>query len=165
MNKFNSCFSKEELASRWDEFTSPARFAGSDDIMDLIYVSTRKDDKVRLVRRARSRREPFSCVFYGKIIKTEKGSEISGFFAKSVLDYIAIASIIVLLTYIRYIVIDRGESPVTVNILLAASIIIGALLLYNTRATKRKYAEFISRITDVENDKFLSKKELKENKD
>lgn len=165
MHKFNSCFSKEELTSRWDEFTSPARFAGSDDVMDLIYVSKRKNDRVRLVRRARSKREPFSCVFYGKIAKNEKGSEISGIFAKSVIDYIAIALIIALLAYIRYIVIDRGESPVTVNILLGASIIIGILLLYNTRSTKRKYAEFISRITDVENDKFLSKKELKENKD
>lgn len=165
MHKFNSCFSKEELTSRWDEFTSPARFAGSDDVMDLIYVSKRKNDRVRLVRRARSKREPFSCVFYGKIAKTEKGSEISGIFAKSVIDYIAIALIIALLAYIRYIVIDRGESPVTVNVLLGASIIIGILLLYNTRSIKRKYAEFISRITDVENDKFLSKKELQENKD
>ncbi len=165
MHSFNSRFLEDELIERWDEFTSPARFAGADEMMDLIYVSKRKGNQVRLVRRAGSKRDPFSCVFYGKIVKSEQGSAVKGIFAKSLFDYIAIALIIALFAYIRCIVIERGDSPVTVNILLGASIIIGGFLLYNTRSIKRKYAEFISRITDTENDKFISKKDLRENND
>lgn len=162
MIKFESSLSKAELAEKWDEFTSPARFAGSDDAMDLIYVSKRKDDKVRLVRRARSRRDPFSCVFRGKIKSRDGGSEISGFFTKALFDYFAIAAIIALLFYIRSLVMERGESLGTVNVLLACSIIGGFLLLYNTRSTKRRYADFIVRITGGENDRFLSRKEMRE---
>lgn len=165
MHIFKSRFSEKELTERWDEFTSPARFAGSDDVMDLIYVSKRKDKKVRLVRRARSKREPFSCVFYGNIVADEKGSAIKGVFAKSIKDYVAVCLIVSLLIYIRGLVMERGDSPVTVNVLLAAAIVLGVFLLYNTRSAKRRFAEFISRITDTENDKFLSKKELKEKED
>ncbi|MBQ1206248.1 MAG: hypothetical protein IIX67_03500 [Clostridia bacterium] len=161
MHIYKSRYSEEELINRWDDFTSPARFAGADDVMDLIYVSKRKGKKVRLVRRARTKREPFSCVFYGTIESTEQGSQIKGSFMKSLIDYIAVALIVALLFYIRFLVIERGDSPVTVNVLLGASIVFGILLLYNTRSIKRKFSEFISRITDAENDKFLSKKDLK----
>ena len=61
MHTFESRYSKDELISRWDEFTSPARFAGTDDVMDLIFVSKRKGNKVRLVKRARTKRDPFAC--------------------------------------------------------------------------------------------------------
>ena len=165
MHSFNSRFTVDELINRWDEFTSPARFAGADEIMDLIFVSKRKGNKVRLVRRARSKREPFSCVFYGRIESKEQGSEIKGIFAKSLIDYVAVAMIVALFAYIRYVVVARGDSPVTVNVMLAASIIIGAFLLYNTRSAKRKFAEFLSCITDTENEKFKSKKELRGNQD
>ena len=164
MHKFESRFSAEQLKDRWDEYTSPARFAGADETMDLIYVSKRKGEKVKLVRRTSSKREPFSCVFRGKIVSTEQGGSINGFFVKSIIDYIAIICICVLLAYIRYLVIDRGDSPVTVNLLLGSAILIGIALLYNKRSTKQKYAEFISRITDSPNEKFLSKKELRDKK-
>ena len=162
MHIFESRYSRDELISRWDEFTSPARFAGTDDMMDLIFVSKRKGNKVRLVKRVRSKRDPFACVFYGKIEDSEKGSMIKGFFAKTFVDYFVVAVIISLFAYMSYYISARGDSTATVNALLGASVVFGALLLYNTRSTKRKYAEFISRITDVENDKFLSKKVLRD---
>ena len=165
MHTFESRYSKDELISRWDEFTSPARFAGTDDVMDLIFVSKRKGNKVRLVKRARTKRDPFACVFYGKITETENGSRISGSFAKAFIDYLVVAAIISLFAYMSYYVSERGDSTVTVNVLLGASIVFGAMLLYNTRSVKRKYVDFISRITDTENDKFFSKKELRERDD
>ena len=163
--RFKSSFSADELVKRWDEFTSPARFAGNDDMMDLIFISKRNDKNVKLVRRTRSKRDPFSCMFRGKIVSNDNGSEIRGFFTKAIFDYIAVILLIELFFYIRYLVIDRGDSPATVNVLLACAIIGGALLLYNTRSAKRRFSEFISRIADTENDKYLSRKELKEKED
>jgi hypothetical protein len=159
---FESNYSTDELINRWDEFTSPARFAGNDDTMDLIFVSKRKGNRVKLVRRARTKRDPFACVFYGKIEESENGSRIRGLFAKSIADYFAVALIIAFFAYLSYYVASNGDSSVTINSLLGASVVIGILLLHNTRSVKRKYAEFISRITDIENDKFFSKKELRE---
>ncbi|MBO5870758.1 MAG: hypothetical protein J6Q89_08420 [Clostridia bacterium] len=156
MINFESKYSVKELMERWDEFTSPARFSGSDDTMDLIFVSKRNENKVKLIRRARSTRDPFSTVFRGKIIKTEKGSVISGVFTKSILDYITVALVLVILFYLRSV------SETNLNALLVCSIIGGILLLYNTRASKRRFAEFICRIIDEENKYFLTKKEIQE---
>ena len=163
MVKFPSEFSGQELTERWDEYTSPARFAGSDDRMDLIFVSKRKDNKVRLVRRARHAFEPFSTVFRGKIVSDEKGSEIIGSFTKSIFDYSIVALILALLFYIRAIVIERGENLATINGLLLIGIIGSLILLYNRRSEKRKYAELIFRITGTEIPIFLSKKDMNDN--
>ena len=46
-----SRFSPSELAERWDDRTSPARFAGNDDVMDDIYIARRKDNRVFLIRK------------------------------------------------------------------------------------------------------------------
>jgi hypothetical protein len=45
---------------------------------------------------------------------------------------------------------------------LVCGIVIGGLLLRNGRSTKRKYSEFIFKITDNELPIFLSKKKLAE---
>lgn len=162
MVDFESNLSPDELIARWDEYTSPSRFAGSDDTMDLIFVSVRKDNKVKLIRRTRSNREPFSAVFRGRIIKTEQGSKVSGVFTKSLLDYVAIVAIIGLLCYMRYVFAARGDSLNTIDSLIAFGILGGGALLYNTRAAKRKFADFIVRITGGKSNKFLSKKEIAE---
>ena len=156
MINFESNYSVNEFIERWDEFTSPARFSGSDDTMDLIFVSKRNENKVKLIRRARSNRDPFSTVFRGKIIKTEKGSAVSGIFTKSIADYISVTLVVAFLFYLRSV------SETNLNLLLSCSIIGGVLLLYNTRASKRRFAEFICRITDEKNKHFLSKKEVQE---
>jgi len=159
---FPSEYTENELCQRWDDFTSPARFAGNDEMMDLIFVSERDGNKVKLVRKAKSAKEPFSCVFQGKIKKTEQGSEIIGYFRKSFFDYLAVALIFGILWYMRSMILERGESLTTINGLLLVALLGGAFLLYNTRLSKRKYAEFIFRITECEVPMFLSKKEQKE---
>ncbi len=165
MIKFPSEFLPEELAERWDDYTSPARFAGNDDTMDLIFVSKRNGDKVRLVRKARTVREPFTCVFRGRIKKTEKGSEIEGVFTKSIFDYLIVGLIIAFMFYARSLVLERGGSPVSINGLLAIAIIGGIGLLINYRSAKRAYSEFIFRITGMDMPMFLSKKEAKKHTD
>lgn len=162
MIKFPSNLSPQELAEKWDEYTSPARFAGSDDTMDLIYVSHRKENTLKLVRKARTAREPFSCIFRGRINATEKGSEIVGFFAKSVFDYVIVAIILALVFYIRSLIVARGESLGAINTILVVALCASALLLYNTRAAKRRYADFIFRITGQEIPVFLTRKEKKD---
>lgn len=154
---FPSEYTVDELKARWEEFTSPARFAGSDENMDLVFTSKQNDDKVRLVRKARASKEPFSCVFEGTIRKTEKGSEISGSFRKSLFDYIIVGVFLLLLFYIRGVIMARGESLNTINMLLIFAMVCGSLLLFNGRRTKRKYVEFICRITGIEVPYFLPK--------
>ena len=161
MVRFPSELSVEELAKNWDEHTSPARFAGSDDTMDLIFVSKRSGESIRLVRKARSAREPFSCVFRGKIKGCEKGSEIVGFFTKSIFDYILSLVIIALVVYMRSYVIERGRDLGAINAILIVVLAGCALLLYNRRSVKRKYAEFIFRITEKEVPMYLTRKEKK----
>lgn len=156
---FKSDYSSSELSNRWDEYTSVSRFAGSDDTMDLIFVSKRKNNKVKLIRRAKSSVEPFSLVFRGKIRDAENGSELVGFFTKSIADYISVATILSILVYIRSIVLERSDNPNTINALIICVAIISLLFLWNYRSSKRKYADFISRITGKENDLFLTKEE------
>lgn len=164
MIRFPSDFSSEELTERWDEYTSPARFAGSDDTMDLIFVAKRKNNKIKLVRRARTVSELFTCVFRGEIKRTGQGSEIKGHFTKSYFDYLICAIALGLLFYIRSFVIERGTSLGAMNTILIAAIIGGILLLSNFRPTKRKYAEFICKITDKDTKMFLSRSESREEK-
>ncbi len=162
MIKFTSAFSAEELAERWDDYTSPARFAGNDDTMDLIFMGERNGDKVRLVRKARTVKEPFTCVFRGRIKKQEQGSVIEGVFTKSIFDYILVGLLIAFVFYIRTIIVERGGSLVSVNALLAITIISGIALLFNYRSVKRRYAEFIFRITGQELPLFRSKRDSEE---
>ncbi len=162
MVHFPSDLSYDELVAQWDEHTSPARFAGNDDSMDLIFVSKRKGNKVKLVRRARTAREPFSTVFRGKIVETEKGSEVVGYFTKALSDYAFAAGLIALLFYIRSIIIERAEALNTINIFLVIAIAGCSLLLMNLRPAKRRYADFIYRITGVDTGLFLSRREVDE---
>lgn len=162
MVKFKSDFSPDTLKERWDDFTSPARFAGNDDTMDLIFVAKRKNEKLKLVRRARSSFEPFACVFRGKIIKSEQGGEIVGIFTKSIVDYFVVAGIFALLFYIRSFIVERGTSLNTINSLLIIAIVSAVLLLKNRRASKRKYSEFIYRVTGQDMQLFKTKREENE---
>ena len=162
MVRFESSYSPDELTERWDEYTSISRFAGCDDTMDLIFVSKRKGNRVRLVRKAQVAREPFSPVFRGKIQKTEKGSAVVGFFTKSVADYVAVGIVDVILLYIRSFVVERGDDLNTINSLIAIALAASLLLLLNYKPSKRRYADFISRITGKENNLYLSKSELED---
>ena len=157
MVNYCSDYLAEELIERWDEYTSPARFAGSDDMMDLIFVSKRNGDRVRLVQRSRTSRDPFACVFRGRIKENRQGSQISGVFTKAIVDYAVVAAVWALLFYIRSYIIERGDSLSTINVLLGCALVIGVALLYNTRRARLRYSEFISRIVGKENTLFLPK--------
>ena len=109
MVEIRSGHKREVLESRWDEMTSPARFAGCDDTMDLIFVAKRSGGRVRLVRKARIAHEPFCCVFRGKISGSGSGSVIKGVFTKSVADYFIVLLITALLCYIRQEMFLRGS--------------------------------------------------------
>ena len=159
---FKSNYTEDETIKRWDEYTSLARFAGSDESMDLIFVSKRKENKVKLIRRAKASREPFSMVFRGKIVTAESGCEIRGVFTKSIIDYFVAAAIMIFLFYIRSVVIARGESPKTIGWLIAIAMVGCVLLLFNFRSAKRRYAEFICRITGVDVNLFKPRHENKD---
>ena len=146
MVEIRSGHKREVLESRWDEMTSPARFAGCDDTMDLIFVAKRSGGRVRLVRKARIAHEPFCCVFRGKISGSGSGSVIKGVFTKSVADYFIVLLITALLFYIRHEVILRGSSQYTINFLIAFWLVAAVMLLYNTKRTRGKYIEMLNRI-------------------
>lgn len=156
-----SSYPAETLIKRWDEYTSPARFAGNDDTLDLVFTSKRRGNKVKLVRRSGTMHEPYAAVFRGNIVETDKGSEIRGIFTKSVFDYIFTFGVIILAFFIRQSAESRGAELYTSNVLLAACIIIGLFLLFNRRSAKRRYVEFMTGITGIESNQFISKRELK----
>ena len=161
MTTLHSDYGKEELTSRWDDYTSAARFAGSDDTLDLIFVATRRGDKVKLVRKSRSMHEPYAAVFRGRICSAGNGSAIKGVFTKSVFDYLFTAVLIALAFAVRGYAESRGASLYASNVILAAVILGSIVLLYNYRGTKRKYTEFMCRITGKETDVFRSRRETK----
>lgn len=146
MVEIRSGHKREVLESRWDEMTSPARFAGCDDTMDLIFVAKRSGGRVRLVRKARIAHEPFCCVFRGKISGSGSGSVIKGVFTKSVADYYIVLLITALLFYVRHEVILRGSSQYTINFLIAFWLVAAVMLLYNTKRARGKYIEMLNRI-------------------
>lgn len=157
MLSFESKLSVEELKNKWDEYTSPARFAGSDENLDLVFISKRNDQKVKLTRRSKATREPFICVFRGKIEHTEQGSRIVGIFTKTIIDYLFVFGVIALLFYIKAEIVARGGAPSAINAVLAFSVVAGVLLLINARGTKRRFCDFISRIVGEENRYFMRK--------
>lgn len=167
MVRYTSNFTKNELINRWDEYTSPARFAGADETLDLIFSAKRSGDSVKLTRRTKLSRDPFSPIFHGKIKSTKQGSEIVGYYTKSIIDYLLVGFVMGLLFCMRSFIIERGESLNTINSLLIIGIIGSFILLKNTRVSKRKFSELIFKITDNELPLFLNRKEIKEleNKD
>lgn len=139
--------SADKLCEKWDDKTSPSRFAGNDDNMDNIFMANRNGNKVKLVRKARNAMDPFATIFRGKICKDSNGSCIKGYFTKSILDYIII---LVLLAFDLYICISSYLSgSLTANIIFGciAFLAILVLLAVPLKPAKRKYTEFISDIT------------------
>lgn len=162
MIELGSDYSKEELISRWDDYTSAARFAGSDETLDLIFVSKRSGDRIKLIRKSNSVHEPYAAVFRGRIYGKGERSCIKGIFTKTVIDYAFTALIIALAFVVRSYAESRGASLYTANVILAAAIVFGILLLFNYRGTKRRYTDFMCRITGRENELFRTRGETKE---
>ena len=154
-------YSPEELEKRWDEYTSPARFAGNDDTLDLIFSATRRGNRIKLVRRAGTTHEPYAAVFRGRIVADKNGSALKGVFTKSIADYVITAIIISIAAMMRVYAESRGSDLYTTNVLLALCIVGGMLLLMNYRRTKRKYVEFMSSVTGKDIGLYRSRREMK----
>ena len=48
MIRLKSSYSADQLAVQWDKRTSPERFAGNDDFMDLCFAGFRKGNRIKL---------------------------------------------------------------------------------------------------------------------
>lgn len=155
-------YTKSELTARWDEYTSPARFAGSDETLDLIFVAKRKGDRVTLVRKAKSVHDPYASVFRGRIRSDGEKSEIVGFFTKTVFDYLFTFLVIFALLYVQITVNSRGEDPYAANVLLVAAIVIAFAVLHCSRGAKRRYTDFLTGITGTDVRLFLTRNEKKQ---
>jgi hypothetical protein len=143
----NSSYSSEELIARWDDRLNPARFAGNDDVLDLVFYGKRKGNKVKLMRRSGVSREPLSAIFRGRIVGTAQGSELRGFFTKSVIEYIIISVLLAFVYFIYREVKHRFTDISWINIILAAVFILAILSLLRTgKSTKAKYIDFLKDI-------------------
>ena len=107
-------------------------------------------------------RDPYSTVFRGRIEKTDGGSVIKGFFTKTVFDYIFTLAVVAIAFVMRFQAEARGADLYVSNVILIICIFGGLLLLYSFRPTKRRYIEFMCRITGVETDICKSRREQKE---
>ena len=136
------------LVLRWDERTSPARFAGNDDLLDDIYIAHREDRQVFLIRKGRGTWDPFSTVFRGKIVSYEGGSAIKGHFCKRFFDYLVLALLLLLDIYFAYrgFAMERFSiSTGIVSVLFGAGVILLGIPLPPVR---KKYMIFLKEITD-----------------
>ena len=148
MLTLESRYSPEQLLARWDERTSPARFAGNDDVLDLIYVASRKDNRVFLIRKARRTLDPFATVFRGKIVSCGNGSALQGSFSKRFFDYFVLLAMlaIVVFVYHRASISGLATTSFSVGCVLFACLIL--LLAIPLPHAKKKYLSFLKEITD-----------------
>ncbi|HBR32437.1 MAG: hypothetical protein PHD46_05640 [Eubacteriales bacterium] len=146
MIRLKSSYSADQLAVQWDKRTSPERFAGNDDFMDLCFAGFRKGNRIKLARRNGISREPFSTVFRGKIVSQNGGSEIRGIFTKGLTDYITVFFVLAFVIAIYGVVKSRNAPMTAINVLLIITVLIAFVLLLTLGRTKREYLDFIKEI-------------------
>lgn len=140
----------EQLAQRWDEKTSPARFAGNDELMDNIFIASRKEDRVFLIRRASGALDPFATVFRGRIVPCGSGSAIKGRFSKRLFDYILLLVLAFLDGFVYYrAMADGSVSPSVTGFCIAFAVLL-LLIAVPLRAPRRRYREFLEGITSTD---------------
>ncbi len=142
--------SEAELTDRWDERTSPARFAGNDDLFDAVFVAKRKQNRVTLIRKARGAWDPFATVFRGRIVPLQDGSAIKGHFTKRLLDYGLLLLLLLADGYFCFRLQDMGKlsTAASVGCLVLAAILL--LLAVPLRASRRRYRAFLQDIVRVD---------------
>lgn len=145
--KYKSSYNKEELISRWDEITSPARFAGANAELDWVYNSSRKEDKVKLVKKPRASYDPYATVFRGKIEATKNGGQIRGVYTKGLFDYIITAVIAVVYFGVCAEYLSRVEDKTIPLILISVGIIVILFALIPFPGKIKKYGALIREVT------------------
>ncbi len=144
-----SRYSPEQLAARWDACTSPARFAGNDELLDTIFIASRKKDRVFLIRKASGALDPFATVFRGRIVSCGGGSGIKGHFTKRLFDYL----ILLLFALADVFFYWRGMRAGPVSSSMTAGCIVFAIILLllaiPLRSPRRRYRAFLEEITSA----------------
>lgn len=147
---YKSELTKQELCQKWDEMTDPARFAGADDRTDLIYIGTRKDDRITLKRGTRSY-QVLTGVFRGRIIDTGDGkSKIDGYFTKQIADYIIFGLLFAVIYVVAGAYLMRDPLQIYRYAPIFLSFIGTWLTLRTYKKTRIRYGEFIKSITGEE---------------
>ncbi len=136
----------EALEQRWDEQTSPARFAGSDELMDNIFIASRKKDRVFLIRRASGALDPFATVFRGRIVPCGEGSALKGRFTKRLFDYILLLALFVLDALIFLQSWLAGEADLSLAGWCGGFALVLLLLAIPLRSPRRRYRAFLEGI-------------------
>ena len=141
-----SNYSEKELAERWDSRLNPARFAGNDDVMDLVFYGVRKGNRIKLMRRSGIGRVQFSAVFRGVIASDGKGSYIKGFFSKSIADYIFTSLGLGFVFFIYETVKRREDVMGNINIIILIALAAAFFLLYIRKGIKKQYIDLLREI-------------------
>lgn len=145
-----SRYSPEQLLARWDERTSPARFAGNDDVLDVIYVAVRKKNRVFLIRKARRTLDPLTTVFRGKIISYGSGSALRGNFSKRLFDYLLLLALLALDIFFYHRAFSAGLASDTFSVGCVCFAVLLLFLAIPLPRAKKKYLAFLREITDDE---------------
>ena len=151
MVELKSNLSKEQLLSRWDERTSPARFAGNEDLEDNIYMAKRKEDKVTLIRKARGAWDPFATVFKGTISSDGEKSVLLGSFGKRTLDYLILFALGVL-DFLFYFYASPERQTQSMAAFCVAFAVILIVLAIPLPSARKRYTAFLKDITETKND-------------
>ncbi|MBO4868974.1 MAG: hypothetical protein J5585_04615 [Clostridia bacterium] len=144
--KYESSYGKEELIRRWDEITSPARFAGANEQLDWVYNASRNGDSVRLVKKPRASYDPYATVFRGKIEETKTGSRIRGVFTKGAADYVITAFIAAVYFGVCVAYVGRAADKTVPYLLISVGIAVFIFLLTPLPGKRRKYGELIREV-------------------
>lgn len=145
--KYKSIYSKEELIKRWDEITSPSRFAGANDELDWIYNASRKGERVKLVKKPKASYDPYATVFRGKIEKTKNGSQIRGVFTKGLFDYIITAILSAVYFGVCGEYLSRASDRTLPLMLISVGVITVLFALIPFPGKRKKYGALIRVVT------------------
>lgn len=145
--RYRSLYSKDELIQRWDDITSPARFAGANETLDWVYNSFRKGDNVKLVKKPRAAYDPYATVFRGRIEETKNGSQIRGVFTKGLFDYIITLFIAVIYFGVCAAYLSRASDRTVPLILISVGVILILFALIPFPGKRKKYGALIRQVT------------------
>lgn len=146
MLALNSNLTVEALERRWDEQTSPARFAGSDELMDNIFIASRKEDRVFLIRKASGALDPFATVFRGRILPRGEGSVLKGRFTKRLFDYVLLLALFALDAAVFLQGLLAGEADASLAGWCGGFALVLLLLAVPLRSARRRYRAFLESI-------------------
>lgn len=147
---FKSGKTKEQLIKSFDEHTAAHRFAGSDDILDDIYISKRKGNKVFLAHRPRNVHDLFATVFRGRIVELPEGSAIKGIFTVGIFDYLLVLLAGSAYGYIIYEIYARahGRNAAQTIGLVLLGLAVAYLALRTGKKAKDSYKELLEKIAE-----------------